>query len=128
MNIELPKDADGREIPLDTKVLYDEDGNEYEVYYYKHSVRQTIPQHEWQVVMTDYIVHDCSDIYIAPPDSWKKLDEDLHAVVVCGDSPDLEDPVCAYRAISVRSAPNASSTQGIVLSICAKTSRLASIS
>ncbi len=96
MNIELPKDADGREIPLDTKVLYDEDGNEYEVYYYKHLVRQTIPQHEWQVVMTDYFVHDCSDIYIAPPDSWKKLDEDLHAVVVCGDSPDLEDPVCAY--------------------------------
>ena len=42
MNIELPKDADGREIPLDTKVLYDEDGNEYEVYYYKHSVRQSI--------------------------------------------------------------------------------------
>lgn len=96
MTIELPKDADGREIPLDTKVLYDEDGNEYEVYYYKHSVRQTIPQLKWQVVMTDYIVHDCSDIYIAPPDSWKKLDEDLHAVVVCGDSPDLEDPVCAY--------------------------------
>ena len=30
------------------------------------------------------------------PDSWEKLDEDLHAVEVCGDSPDLEDPVCAY--------------------------------
>lgn len=26
MNIELPKDAEGREIPLDTEVLYNEDG------------------------------------------------------------------------------------------------------
>lgn len=77
MTIELPKDAAGREIPLDTEILYDEDGNEYEVYYYKHPVRQTVPQHEWQVVMTDCIAHDCSDIYIAPPDSWEKLLEDL---------------------------------------------------
>ena len=28
MNIELPKDAVGREIPLDTTVLYDKDGSE----------------------------------------------------------------------------------------------------
>lgn len=96
MTVKLPKDVAGREIPLDTKVLYDEDGNEYEVYHYKYSVRQTIPQHKWQVVMTDYIVHDCPDIYIAPPDSREKPDEDLHAVEVCGDSPELEDPACAY--------------------------------
>lgn len=31
MNIELPKDADGREIPLDTKVLFDNDGKELRV-------------------------------------------------------------------------------------------------
>lgn len=29
MSIELPKDAEGREIPLDTKVLYDSDGIEF---------------------------------------------------------------------------------------------------
>ena len=79
MTIELPRDAAGREIPLDTEVLYDEDGNEYEVYYYKHSVRQTAPRHKWQVVMADYVVHDCSDTYIAPPDSRKKPGEGLHA-------------------------------------------------
>lgn len=28
-NIELPKDAEGREIPLDTQVLYDSDGIEF---------------------------------------------------------------------------------------------------
>lgn len=26
-NIELPKDAEGREIPLDTKILYNEESN-----------------------------------------------------------------------------------------------------
>lgn len=76
-NIELPKDAEGREIPLDTEILYDENGNEYEVYYYKYSVRQTIPQRKWGVVMMDCIVHDVSDLYITPPDSWEKLENDL---------------------------------------------------
>lgn len=28
MDIELPKDAEGREIPLDIKVLYQKDGKE----------------------------------------------------------------------------------------------------
>ena len=96
MAVELPKDAEGREIPLDTEILYDENGNEYEVYYYKYSVRRTIPRRKWQVVIMDYIVHDVSDLYLTPPDSWEKLDEDLQAVEVCGDYPELEDPVCAY--------------------------------
>ena len=30
-NIELPKDAEGREIPLDTKILYNEDGKCFKV-------------------------------------------------------------------------------------------------
>lgn len=94
--VELPKDAEGREIPLDTEILYDENGNEYEVYHYKYPVRQTIPRRKRQVVIMDYIVHDVSDLYPTPPDSWEKLDEDLQAVEVCGDSPELEDPVCAY--------------------------------
>lgn len=35
--IGLPKDAEGRDIPLDAEVLYDENGNEYEVHYYRYS-------------------------------------------------------------------------------------------
>lgn len=34
MNIELPKDAEGREIPLDTEVLYDKDGHPNDVSYF----------------------------------------------------------------------------------------------
>lgn len=78
MAVELPKDAEGREISLDTEILYDENGNEYKVYYYKYSVRQTIPQRKWQVVMMDCIMHDVSDLYLTPPDSWEKLEEDLN--------------------------------------------------
>jgi hypothetical protein len=39
--IELPRDANGCVIPLDTKVLYDECGNELKVSRYCCSVRQT---------------------------------------------------------------------------------------
>lgn len=79
MAVELPKDAEGREISLDTEILYDENGNEYKVYYYKYSVRQTIPQRKWQVVMMDCIMHDVSDLYLTPPDSWEQLEKDLTA-------------------------------------------------
>lgn len=96
MAVELPKDAEGREIPLDTEILYDENGNEYEVYYYKYSVRRTIQQRKWQVVMTDYIVNDVSDLYLTPPDSWEKLLEDLKAVEDYGNSSHLDNPTCHY--------------------------------
>ena len=96
MAVELPRDAEGREVPLDTEVLYDENGNGYEVYYYKYPVRRTGPWREWQVVVMDYIVHDVSGLYLTPPDSWGKLGEDLRAAEACGDSPEFENPVCAY--------------------------------
>lgn len=56
-NIELPKDAEGREIPLDTVALYDDDGN-------VHSIRRFIYTNDfdlndkwmnsWYVVTDDY--------------------------------------------------------------------------
>lgn len=76
-DIELPEDAEGHEIPLDTMTLYGEDGNECEVYHYRYPVRQTIPQRKRQVVMMGCIAHDVSDLYLTPPDSLEKLLEDL---------------------------------------------------
>lgn len=103
MAVELPKDAEGREIPLDTEILYDETGNEYEVYYYKYSVRRTIPRRKWQVVIMDYIVHDVSDLYLTPPDSWEKLLEDLKAVEDYGNSSNLDNPTCHYLKMAGKS-------------------------
>ena len=96
MAVELPKDAEGRGVPLDTEILYDETGNGYEVYYYKYSVRRTIPRRKWQVVITDYVVHDVSDLYLTPPDSWGKLLGDLKAVEDYGNSPHPDNPACHY--------------------------------
>lgn len=95
-SIELPRDAAGREIPLDTETLYGEDGKEFEVDHYEYPVRQTAPRRKWQVVMVDRIVHDCSDLYIAPPDSWERLFEDLEAVKGYGYSSHADNPACYY--------------------------------
>ena len=102
-DIELPEDAEGHEIPLDTMTLYDEDGNEYEVHYYTYSVRQTIPRRKWQVVMMDCIVHDAADLYLTPPDSREKPLEDLKAVEDHGNSPYLDYPGCHYTNMAGKS-------------------------
>lgn len=97
MNIELPKDADGREIPFDTKVLYDRYGFKNNVKSFMYVVSTGACDGTWRVKFTiGTSLFAVSDMHLAEPDSWEKLDEDLHAVEVCGDSPDLEDPVCAY--------------------------------
>lgn len=87
--IELPKDAEGREIPLDTKVLYNEDGKCFKVNRFTYSVVQTMPGLKWGVVFMDCLYDYCSSFYLAPPeppDSWEKLEEDLDKIVEANDS------------------------------------------
>lgn len=96
MNFELPKDAEGREIPLDTKVLYDKDGNAKEVQRYDFLVCQRIPSLKWEAVMFDSTVHWVSNLYITPPtppDNWEKLEDDLGTLASCGES---STPACTY--------------------------------
>ena len=79
-NIELPKDADGREIPLDTVALYDDDGN-------VHSVRRFIYTtdfdlgdkwiNSWIAVVDDYKTAKPEQMHLTTPDSWSKLEDDL---------------------------------------------------
>lgn len=85
--IELPKDAEGREIPLDTKVLYNEDGKCFKVNRFTYSVVQTMPGLKWGVVFMDCQYDYCSSFYLTPPetpDSWEKLEEDLDKCVAEG--------------------------------------------
>lgn len=80
MSVELPKDAEGREIPLDTVALYDDDGN-------VHSIRRFIYTNDsdlnekwinsWIAVADDYKFAKPEQMYLTPPDSWEKLEEDL---------------------------------------------------
>nr|DAH79389.1 MAG TPA: hypothetical protein [Caudoviricetes sp.] len=79
-NIELPKDAEGREIPLDTVALYDDDGN-------VHSIRRFIYTNDFDLndkwmnswyVVTDYYKTAKSELmHLTKPDSWEKLEDDL---------------------------------------------------
>lgn len=79
-NIELPKDAEGREIPLGTVALYDDDGN-------VHSIRRFIYTNDfdlndkwmnsWYVVTDDYKTAKSELMHLTKPDSWEKLEDDL---------------------------------------------------
>lgn len=66
MNIGLPKDADGYDIPLDTKVLYDEDGNALNVEKFSYSV---ITGGKWRVKFENGICyfHTNCETYLTRP-------------------------------------------------------------
>ena len=74
MSVELPKDAEGREIPLDTEFLYDKEGKRREVDWYTFYPDKDI----WDVVLVYSCAHfSPHSLSITPPDSWEKLLDDL---------------------------------------------------
>lgn len=85
MSIELPNDADGREIPLDTALLYGKvSGEEYEVvcFNFRPSMRQ------WRVELKrldDLGTYATESFTLSPPDSWEKLEEDLDECIEADD-------------------------------------------
>lgn len=82
-NIELPRDAAGREIPLDTKLLYDGDGNAKEVQAFDYSPVESM----WRVLLLgDFMLFFTYDMYLTPPDSWEKLLDDLDNAAKGGDN------------------------------------------
>ena len=82
-NIELPKDADGREIPLDTEVLYDKNGSRRVVDFFKF-----YPDTDrWNIVFKDSYSHfSPHSLSLTPPDSWEKLLDDLDNAAKGGDN------------------------------------------
>lgn len=79
-NIELPKDADGREIPLDTVALYDDDGNVYSIRRFIYTNDFDLNDkwmNSWYVVTDDYKTAKSELMHLTKPDSWEKLEEDL---------------------------------------------------
>lgn len=96
MSVELPKDAKGREIPLDTVAIYDDSGN-------VHSIRRFIYTNDfdlgdkwinsWTMVVDDYKTAKPEQMHLTKPDSWEKLEEDLGRCI-SGDS------ACRYFAAS----------------------------
>lgn len=86
MSVELPRDAEGREIPLDTECLYTCNGEKQEVISFTYYRRKD----RWEIETDTHIVNSIY-LYITQPDSWEKLLEDLDAA---GDA--RHQGVCDY--------------------------------
>lgn len=82
MSVELPKDHKGREIPLDTEVLYDNNGVKFNVDEFKlcalpssrtsfWTIRGVFEDEEEKCNFLPHLLH------LVQPDSWKRLEEDL---------------------------------------------------
>lgn len=77
MAIELPKDAEGRDIPLDIDALYDRNGERLPVFTWTYMTQRT---HHWTVKFlfdNSNGAYYPEDYYLTPPDSLEKLAEDL---------------------------------------------------
>ena len=90
--ITLPKDAEGKEVPLDTETLYDEYGNQRNIvkFIYHHDCETGAKG--WTVEYDNGVERFVSLMYLTKPytDSWKQLEEDLNNGI-SGAS-----PCCAY--------------------------------
>lgn len=79
-SIELPKDVEGREIPLDTKVLYGNGGTARNIVYWVFTTDSDLEKecgNCWLAVTDAGRKLDPELMYLTEPDSWEKLEEDL---------------------------------------------------
>ncbi len=87
--IALPKDAEGRDIPLDTKVLYDKDNTKLTVRSF--DFKSDGYNNGWTVFCTlspNFMAqpYGSQELHLHRPDSWKRLLDDLDNAVKGGDN------------------------------------------
>lgn len=81
--VKLPHDRMGREIPLDTKVLYIAGGIEVRVDDFIYGLTIHVNESTHDIVSNKWHVHsgcnvfDTDQLYLIEPDSWEKLLKDL---------------------------------------------------
>lgn len=89
--ITLPRDAEGREIPLDTKALYDVNGKKVHITSFTYKCDVLGLWSRWKVFSPDIKGEDngmlpADSLYLTPPDSWEKLLDDLDNAAKGGDN------------------------------------------
>lgn len=101
MSVEMPKDAGGREIPLDTKVLYGNGGAARNIVYWVFTTDSDLEKEWrncWRAVTDAGRKLDPELMYLTEPDSWEKLEEDLDRCIkadsLCAHSPSEECSTC----------------------------------
>lgn len=79
--IELPKDADGREIPLDTSELFIADGTKVQALRFEYMYHASDAHDAWFVRIErtpgEHMTLHTRDVRLAQPDRWKSLLDDL---------------------------------------------------
>lgn len=93
MSIELPKDAEGREIPLDVEFLYSASGESVKPCSFTFR-RYDGFCWEMHIVGAPNLVYNPGSFYLTPPDSWEKLLDDLDRA--SGNDRDTMDTRCVY--------------------------------
>lgn len=93
MGVELPTDAEGREIPLDTVVLFSRSGEAHNIvrWIYTTDFETWTPSNIWRAIDENNRAIDPEMMYLTQQDSWEKLLEDLDAA---GDA--RHQGVCDY--------------------------------
>lgn len=95
MSVELPRDAEGREIPLDTVALFNRDGNVYSIVRWTFTTDFDLSDgwsNKWRAITDRGFALDPALVYLTTPepDSWKKLEEDLDRCIEA-------DGLCSYH-------------------------------
>lgn len=95
--ITLPRDAEGREIPLDTVCMYDCNGDSISITRWCFTTRlepMFSEKNIWIAIDKEGLVKDPALLHLTPPDSWEKLEEDLARATANDDT--FNSMACAY--------------------------------
>lgn len=87
--VPAPRDADGEVVPLDTEVLYREDGGKCKVAYWAYYPNEKDSWTAVSDVMGTKRACIPKTLHLTSPDSWEKLEEDVQKVKETGD-------ICGY--------------------------------
>lgn len=95
MSVELPKDAEGREIPLDTVVLFSHSGEAHNIvrWIYTTDFETWTESNMWRAIAENHRALDPELMYLTPPDTWEKLEEDFDRCIEM-------DSLCGYYSPS----------------------------
>lgn len=108
-SIPAPVDADGEVVPLDTEVLYREDGGKCKVAYWAYYPNEKDSWTAVSDVMGTKRACIPKTLHLTPPDSWGKLEEDAKLAPRAylekrGMNPEKTERVASMMADLVRRA------------------------
>lgn len=99
MGIELPKDAEGCEIPLDTVVLFDPYGKPVNIVRWAYTTDFNLKDdwvNSWRAINEDLDGLEPELMYLNPPDSWEKLEEDMTRAINAPKPYNYDSMTCGY--------------------------------